>query len=145
MNKVINGKRYNTESAEKVGEWDNGIYGRDFNRCSETLYRKRSGEFFLHGEGGALSKYRTYAGENNWGDGEEIMPMTDAEAREWAEEKLNGDEYEKIFGAVDEAGGDVMLSFRVDGETNAKFRAAARARGISMTEMLRDMVRNIDK
>ena len=53
MKKIINGKVYDTASAKLVGEWDNGRYGRDFGRCAEELYQKRTGEFFLHGSGGA--------------------------------------------------------------------------------------------
>lgn len=29
MKKIIEGKRYDTEKAELVGEWDNGIYDRE--------------------------------------------------------------------------------------------------------------------
>lgn len=34
--------------------------------------------------------------------GEEIVPMTPEEAKNWAEEKLDVDLYETIFGEVDE-------------------------------------------
>ena len=101
MKKIINGKRYDTTTAERVGEWSNGQYTSDFRYCSEDLYRKRSGEYFLHGEGGALSKYASSSGDSS-GWGENIRPLTLAQAQEWAESHLDGDEYEKIFGTVDE-------------------------------------------
>lgn len=53
MKKIIDGKMYNTETAKECGTWDNCEYG--FNRVEETLYRKKTGEFFIHGEGGANS------------------------------------------------------------------------------------------
>ena len=56
---------------------------------------------------------------------------------------MGGDEYERIFGALDEDGEDVRLTFQLDAETNARFREAARARGVSLTELLRDMIRNL--
>lgn len=34
--------------------------------------------------------------------GEEIIPMTLNEAKEWAIENLNSDEYEALFGKVEE-------------------------------------------
>ena len=51
MKKIINGRLYNTESAKKVGYYNNGRIYNDFSFFEETLYRKRTGEFFLHGEG----------------------------------------------------------------------------------------------
>ena len=43
MKKIINGKRYDTETAEKIGVWDNARSISDFDCCEETLYRKRTG------------------------------------------------------------------------------------------------------
>ena len=62
MKKVINGKMYNTETAERLAEWDNGRWG-SFDACSETLYRKRNGELFLHGDGGCRSPYSKFSGD----------------------------------------------------------------------------------
>lgn len=44
---------YNTESATTVAEWCNNLPRSEFDYCEETLYRKRTGEYFLYGEGGA--------------------------------------------------------------------------------------------
>lgn len=102
MNKIIRGKKYDTETATKLAEWNNEFRRSDFNWFRETLYRKRTGEFFLYGEGGPMSKYAERAGSNGWGYGERIEPMTIEEAQEWAERYLTADEYENIFGAVEE-------------------------------------------
>ena len=45
MKKIINGKTYNTETAKEISEWSEGVY-RDFTYIGETLYRKRTGEYF---------------------------------------------------------------------------------------------------
>ena len=56
MNKVIRGKRYNTETAKLVGTWEaNEPENSDFWE-KEELYQKRSGEFFLIGQGGAQTQ-----------------------------------------------------------------------------------------
>lgn len=53
----IDGKRYNINTAEFIASWDNDLPYMDFGYLKETLYRKRTGEFFLYGEGGARTKY----------------------------------------------------------------------------------------
>ena len=102
MKKIINGKKYNTETAKMVGSWSNNRSYCDFSCCEEMLYKKRTGEFFLYGEGGPMSKYSVSCGQNSWSGGAEIIPMTESEAKKWAEEHLGADEYEEIFGEVEE-------------------------------------------
>lgn len=96
MVKIINGKRYDTETAKLVGEtsYSNRT---DFSFWAEELYLKRTGEFFLYGEGGPASRYSRSTGQNQWSGGEKIEPLTLQEAQEWAEEYLDADEYEALF------------------------------------------------
>ena len=46
----IDGKRYNINTAEFIASWDNDLPYMDFGYLKETLYRKRTGEFFMYGE-----------------------------------------------------------------------------------------------
>ena len=110
MKKIINSRTYDTTKATEVGSWDNGLGPRDFRNCAETLYRKRTGEFFLYGEGGPMSKYRRAVDQNSWRGGEDIKPLTVEEARRWAEENLSADEYEAEFGEVAEDDSRTVLS-----------------------------------
>jgi len=96
MKKIIDGKRYDTETAERVHSWHNGYHAGDFHQCEEALYRTRKGTFFLHGEGGALSKYATPHG-NMTGGGEDITPLTPKEAMEWLEAHDGTEALEKNF------------------------------------------------
>lgn len=102
MRKIIDGKAYNTETAEEMGYWWNGLGTNDFSHCTERLYRTKKGSYFIYGEGGPSSVYRERAGDM-WASGNDIRPLTVTEAREWAEKHLNADEYEAIFGEVEEA------------------------------------------
>ncbi len=101
MKKIINGKRYDTDTAKLVGHTSYGTPG-DFNYWWEGLYRKRTGEFFLQGNGGPMSKYSERIGENEWTGGQEIIPLSLEEAQEWGEKYLDAEEYEEIFGRVEE-------------------------------------------
>ena len=112
MYKVINGKGYNTETAQELAVYEANCGPKDFKYVCETLYRKKTGEYFLHGNGGAMTKYRESTGSNSWSGGEAITPMSIAEAKKWAEEHCNGDKYEAIFGSVEETE-DVEMSERM--------------------------------
>ena len=102
MKKIINGKKYDTETAKMLGETWEGARN-DFNFWREELYKKRTGEFFIYGEGGANSRYSEYIPEANaYAGGEEIRPISEAEAKKWCETHLSVDEYEAIWGVVEE-------------------------------------------
>ena len=101
MKKIINGKRYDTATAKKIGDASHSN-NRDFGYWYEELYQKKTGEFFLYGEGGPMSKYSRSTGQNEWAGGEEINPLTLGEAQEWGEKYLDADEYEEVFGRVEE-------------------------------------------
>ncbi len=101
MKKIINGKKYDTDTARFIG-YAGYSHPGDFGFYVEHLYRKRTGEYFLHGIGGAMSKYARKIGLNEWSGGEEIIPLSLEEARKWAEEHLNADEYELAFGKIEE-------------------------------------------
>lgn len=101
MKKIINGKKYNTETAKECGSYWNGLSVRDFSHFYETLYKKKTGEFFLHGQGGPSSRYHGHCGDLCCG-GQKIVPLTIDEAKEWVERHLDADDYEEIFGEVEE-------------------------------------------
>ena len=114
MQKIIKGKKYDTKTAKEVCGYSNSLAWEDFNRLNETLYYKRTGEFFLYGTGGAKSKYAVPDG-NGWGAGEAIIPLSETEAKAFVEEYGDSQTYEKYFGTLSE--NDTIC-------TNIKFSAA---------------------
>lgn len=136
MKKYINGKKYDTETAQAVGSWSNNLSYRDFGWCRETLYRKKTGEYFLHGEGGALSRYAEPGNGNMRGPGASIRPLTFDKAREWAEEHLDGDEYEAIFGEIEDDGTDCLISAVIKASSRDRLRREAEKSGRSIGEIL---------
>ena len=135
MKKIINGRRYDTGTAKKMAEWDNGQFG-NFGYCSETLYRKNTGEYFLHGEGGANSRYARRIESNCWGSGEAITPLTLQEAQEWAEANLDGDEYEEVFGVVEETETKRTATFSLSEAAIDKIARLAAEKEISKSEVI---------
>ena len=140
MKKIINGKVYDTETAKRLGWYENTYNVRDFHYCCETLYRKKTGEYFLHGEGGPMSRYAEASGMNSWSSGERIMPMTYAEATRWAEENLDGDEYEEIFGAVIEDDTKKLVTYNLTVTSIEKLKRLSEMQGISASELLDQII-----
>lgn len=98
MKKVIRGRLYDTSTAQLIGETSGGSADRtNFEFWEEGLYKKKTGEYFLHCEGGALSKYAKHCGSNS-GPGERIIPLTFEAAQQWAEKNLSGEHYIEEFG-----------------------------------------------
>jgi hypothetical protein len=96
MKKVIDGKLYNTETALKIEEYWNGYGYSDFNFCIEALYKTQKGKYFLHGEGGAASKYAEQSGRN-LDAGSEIIELSRMEAMEWLTDYNFNETIEKEF------------------------------------------------
>ena len=140
MKKIINGKSYDTNTARLVGDWANISDVRDFNFYSETLYRKRTGEYFLHGEGNAASKYSKSIGNNTWAGGSAIIPLTYDAAREWAEEHLDADEYESEFGAVDESDETATVSVRIPAHLKAALDRECAKSGRTQTDVIVELL-----
>lgn len=131
MKKIINGKLYDTETAQELG-CDGGNYG-NFSEWHEELYRKRTGEFFLYGKGGPRSRYAQCTGNNLWIDGSKIIPLSVGSAREWAEEHLTADEYGEIFGIPDEDAEKTPLCVSLPANVVALARAKAAEEQMTLT------------
>ena len=101
MNKIINNKRYNTDTARNLGEWDNGLLGTDRNYYKETLYITKSGNYFIHGYGNLNTIYGERKNEQRC-ISEKIMPLICQEAKNWVAEKMNSEDIEVIFNEFDE-------------------------------------------
>ena len=139
MKRIIDGKRYDTSTAEEIATATHG-YRREFSYYEETLYCKRTGEYFLYGYGHGESKYAKQV-LGAWGPGEDIIPMTYEQARQWAEVSLDAEEYEREFGEVPESEGeDVVLSVRVSPATRERLRRMAAESGRSQGDLLDEIV-----
>jgi len=84
MKTIIDGKKYDTKTAYKVGSSKGGDY-TEFNPYdAECLYKKKNGEYFIC----SCNK--------------RIMPRSAEQSRAWAMVNLEADEIEASFGEVEE-------------------------------------------
>ena len=140
MKKIINGKVYDTDTARELGSWANMADRRNFSQFEETLYRKKTGEFFLCGEGGPMTKYAQAVGQNEWSGGSRIMPLDFSEARQWAEEHLDADEYESIFGEVSEDGSRVQVCYSLSAAAAETIKRRASELGITASAYIESLL-----
>ena len=137
MKKIINGKLYDTDTAKEVFAISCGNGPSDFHYYAEQLYRKRTGEYFLYGHGGPMSRYAESCGQNQWTGGERIDPMSYDNARRWAEENMDADDYQEEFGPVSEECGErTTLSISIDTAIADKIRREAQEKGISISALI---------
>lgn len=142
MKKIISGKKYDTETATLLGEYTFGT-PRNYLHIHEELYVKRTGEYFIYGEGGADTKYRAWMDNSKWVGGYRITPITEKDARQWVEEHLDADDYERIFGKVEEDGTMVVRTYSLPAYIADKLKKEALRRGVAASQLLCDLVENM--
>lgn len=140
MKKIITGKVYDTNTAKELASWENTPDVRDFSRFVETLYQKRTGEFFIHGVGGPSSRYAVSAGLNCWSGGEKIIPMSYDAARDWAEDHLDADDYEAIFGEVSEDDSRVTVTLSLSASAVETAKRAASQAGMNLSAYIESLI-----
>lgn len=139
MKKIINGRVYDTNTAVELGYASYGNSG-DFTHWCETLYKKKTGEFFIYGIGGSMSKYAESSGQNSWGGGSRIIPISLDKARKWAEEYMDGDRYEEIFGRIEEDDGKRIVTYSISKEAYEALTVMSSKRGMNETKLLEEII-----
>ncbi len=100
ITKVIGGSRYSTLTATEICTYRSPAYRDDFQYEVTSLYVTQKGRFFLAGEGGALSRWsRAVAGGTAEGEG--LVPVSETEAREFAEAHADADTVAEFFAVED--------------------------------------------
>lgn len=101
MKKIINGKKYDTETATEICENEPIPNRTNFYWYREVLYKKKNGEFFIYGNGGPASKY-CESGRNWACTGSKILPLSEQDAKYFVERFGTVEIYEALFGETEE-------------------------------------------
>ena len=101
MNKIVNDKLYDTGNALYIGSYSCGGPS-DIHWCRVSLYKTKTGEFFLYHESASTKQFQRDASMNAWCGTKSITPLSMAHAKHWAGSYLSVDEYVKAFGAIKE-------------------------------------------
>jgi len=95
MIKIIDGKKFNTQTAMLVAEWDNGYCSWEMMFQAGSLYRTKRGNWFV-----VFSCFERVFGSS--ARGRDIRPLTSEEAMAWLEEKNFTAELEEYFADITE-------------------------------------------
>jgi hypothetical protein len=104
IRRVIDGKLYNTETAEEVCDMSSNHNRGDFHHHTTKLFRSRKGQYFVAGEGNALSRWSRPIGNNGSGGGDGLYLVTADEARKLAEKHCRDVETIALFFGEPEEG-----------------------------------------
>lgn len=132
------------ETAKVLTQWDNALGINDFEWEKESLCRKKNGKFFLYGEGEPASPYATdhdtARKPGPWSEGEDIIPFTTDQAKQWAEKKLDPDKYEKIFGKVPEDNEVITEEVQFDRDDWEKVHKIAEKKGLAVDKLIQKAI-----
>lgn len=82
MKAIVNGRIYNTDTADVVCDVSYGWSGSDLNWHETILYRTKNGAFFLAGKGGPRSMWaQRHGGASSNGSGLRVIDFDEARAR----------------------------------------------------------------
>ena len=142
MNKIIKGKRYNTATSKKLGMNSSICSAEDPNWWSETLYQKQTGEYFLLGEGGSMTKYRSHVGGNSWDNGKQLIPLSVEEAKDWGKNNLEIQLYNEIFiDSDDDTSGKKLVTFSLSKSAINKLSRIAAETKITKSEIVDRLIK----
>jgi hypothetical protein len=87
LKKIINGKSYNTATATTIGTWftPTNIRNSGYFEGVESLYQKKSGEFFLVVESRGGGAPGGHIANSDHYPGYVLVPVTISQATRWAE------------------------------------------------------------
>ena len=108
MKQIINGKKFDTETAEKVDYNSNTNNRTDFRYASETLYKKKNDTFFIEIENYGLGTNSIFDREDveklhsSITNRNSIIPLNHDQTKKWLEKNSTAEIYEKLFGIVEE-------------------------------------------
>jgi hypothetical protein len=102
MKKIIQGFRWDTDKADKVCDIREGYAAGDFRRINAALYcTKRAKRFFIAGEGGPMTMFAKNVDQNSWSGSSGIIPISNEDARGYAEKYADTDVIKKFFTVQD--------------------------------------------
>lgn len=135
----IRNRLYNTETAKMIGKWEINDKGKEDSQfAQETLFRKKTGEYFLLCEGGADSVHSSRDKDGRKIKGEFIQLISFDEAKQWMEKHLD---FEKLITdnnnkKLYQKNKEIPISLKLSKEVHTKLQNYRSQFGISYRDIL---------
>lgn len=140
MKKIIRNKVYDARTATLIKRADHPNITSAEGSCKQSLYRKKTGEYFLVVDGARSDAFHNLALANSIHDRERhIYPLTYKQASTWAEAEMTADEWLAIFEPAED-GTLTALNLTVSATAVAKFKLAARQQQISQRKLMEKLI-----
>lgn len=146
MKKRIDTLMYDTETAKKLAEYRHNY---DDAAYTEILYKKRTGEYFLYGEGGPASPWaQPVEGDvGAYSSGEDIKPLTYKQAQKWLEKANDDDDslapdevYNREFGKAQKDEVKEATSINLSRTAKRKLEQMALKQGTSQSKIVENLI-----
>lgn len=137
---------YDTETAKKLAEYRHNY---DDAAYTEMLYKKRTGEYFLYGEGGPASSWaQPIEGDAGaYASGEDIKPLTHEQAQRWFEKANHDDDnlapdkvYDREFGEPKKDEPNETTSISLSRTAKRKLEQMALKQGTSQSKVVENLI-----
>ena len=131
-------QRYDTDTAKIIAVYESGPPGSD-DWWKETIYRKKTGEYFLYGEGGILTKYGHPPGNTEKEEHGKIIPLSAEKVFEWCSLHPSARGSQEILDISSDTE-KKTVTFRLSGAARNIVADMAAEKGITKSEVIETMI-----
>ncbi|MBQ9542662.1 MAG: hypothetical protein IJJ76_12270 [Ruminococcus sp.] len=140
MKKIIDNRVYDTDTAQliKQADHDNIISGEG--KCKQSLYRKRTGDYFLCVYGARADSFHNLHLTDAKHDRERhIYLLTFEQARAWCEAEMTAEEWLENFEPAEDDS-LAALNLTLSAAAVSKFKLSAQQQQISQKELMEKLI-----
>lgn len=148
MKKRIDTLLYDTGTAKELARYTSPLPYTDTGYYNEWLYKKRTGEYFLYGEGNPGSKWAEKVHyDNSYIAGADIKPLTFEQAERWFEKANNADPelapdkiYDQEFGTISQDDEKVQAKLYLSSLAKRKLVQLAQKQNKTQSEIVENLI-----
>lgn len=140
MKKIINNKVFDTDTAKLIKQADHDNIKSSEGSCKQSLYRKRTGDYFLCVSGARTDTFHNLHLDAQTHDRERhIYCLTYEQARAWCEAEMTAEEWLENFEPAED---DSLcpLNLTLSASAVSKFRLSAQQQQISQRELMERLI-----
>lgn len=140
MKKIIDNRVYDTDTAQLIKRADHDNIRNGEGKCKQSLYRKRTGDYFLCVSGARTDTFHNLHLADVRHDRERhIYCLTYEQARAWCEAEMDADEWLENFEPAEDDS-LTALNLTLSAAAVSKFKLSAQQQQISQRELMERLI-----